>query len=220
MKFPDCGSDPLGLYPIVNSVGWLEKLLLLGVKTIQLRIKDKKNVALEREIERAILIAKECNARLFINDYWELAIAYHAYGVHLGQEDLATADLEKIYQAGLRLGISTHNDDEISLVNKLNPSYIACGPIYPTQSKILAFEPHGVSRLQHWRRTLPTKVVAIGGITLERMPDVLATGVDGVAIISAITEAEDPIAMTQKLLEAVDISHPLHCITQTKNRQV
>lgn len=209
MRFLDCGPEPLGLYPIVNNVDWLEKLLPLGVKTIQLRVKNKNGVALEYEIEHAIRIAKQFHARLFINDYWELAIGYHAYGVHLGQEDLEGADLKKIAQAGLRLGVSTHTNDEINLVNKLNPSYIACGPIYPTKSKILSFEPQGVSRLQYWRDTLSTKVVAIGGITLERMPDVLATGVDGVAIISAIIEAANPIEMTKKLL---------HCVSKTKNR--
>ena len=201
MRFSDCGPEPLGLYPIVDSVYWLEKLLSVGVKTIQLRIKNKDEVVLENEIQRASLIANQFNARLFINDYWELAIRYRAYGVHLGQEDLENAEIEKIYRAGLRLGVSTHAENEIQRASELNPSYIACGPVYVTTSKVLSFKPIGISQLQNWRDRLEIPVVAIGGITLERMSEVLATGVDGVAVISAITKASNPVEMTKKLLE-------------------
>lgn len=191
------------LYPIVDSAVWIEKLLPLGVKTIQLRIKNKSPAELEKEIKCGIQIAQQFHAQLFINDYWELAISYRAYGVHLGQEDLDQADIKKIRQAGLKLGISTHDEQEIARAERLCPSYIAYGPIYHTTSKVMAFKPQGISALERLKRRLSYPLVAIGGINLKRLPEVLATGVDGVAMISAITEAADPIIVTRKLLEMV-----------------
>lgn len=198
-KFPDCGNTPLGLYPIVDSAAWVKRLLLLGVKTIQLRIKDA-SVDIEDEIQKSVVLAEQYSVRLFINDYWELAIRHNAYGVHLGQEDLQQADLEKIQQAGLRLGVSTHCEEEVARAVAVQPSYIACGPIFPTTTKVMPFSPQGIAGLAHWQRTLDYPIVAIGGINEERMPSVLATKVDGVALITAITQADDPIAATRRLL--------------------
>lgn len=203
-QFPDCGETPLGLYPIVDSVDWVSKLLPLGVKTIQLRIKNKPDKDLAAEIQQSIAIANTYQARLFINDYWQMAIRYGAYGVHLGQEDLNSANIEKIHQAGLRLGISTYDYDEIARAYALSPSYIACGPIFATFSKDIASAPQGIDQLKRWRRLLSCPLVAIGGITLARVPAILATNVDGIAMISAITQADDPIATTQQLLEMVN----------------
>ena len=200
-KFPSCGPKALGLYPVVDSVEWLKKLLPLGVSTIQLRIKNKDLPELEEAIKEGVELAQHYQARLFINDYWELAIKHGAYGVHLGQEDLVIADIDKIYQAGLRLGVSTHSADEINNALNVDPSYLAFGPIYPTTSKVMPFSPQGLQRLQTWCQSLTYPVVAIGGINEDRMNEVLATGVNGVAMISAITQAEDPIAMTQQLLK-------------------
>lgn len=199
--FPPCNAKELGLYPIVDRADWLAKLLPTGVKTLQLRIKDLQGAALEQEIKAGIALAKQHQANLFINDYWELAIQYGAYGVHLGQEDLQTAHLEKIRAAGLRLGVSTYGYYEIARAHAINPSYIACGPIFPTTSKILSCTPQGLAQLHRWRKMLHYPLVAIGGIDLEKMPAVLATQVDGVAMISAITQAPDPVAATQRLLK-------------------
>jgi hydroxymethylpyrimidine kinase/phosphomethylpyrimidine kinase/thiamine-phosphate diphosphorylase len=194
----------IGLYPIVDSSHWLEKLLPLGVKTIQLRIKDKEGVELENEIKRSVALAKKYQANLFINDYWELAIRYNAHGVHLGQEDLDTANIEMIHNSGLYLGISTHSDAEVARAHALKPSYIAFGPIFPTTSKVMSSPAQGIDQLKRLRHQLLNyPLVAIGGITLERLPEVLATHVDGIAVISAITQAEDPIAMTKKLMAVV-----------------
>jgi hydroxymethylpyrimidine kinase/phosphomethylpyrimidine kinase/thiamine-phosphate diphosphorylase len=194
----------IGLYPIVDSSHWLEKLLPLGVKTIQLRIKDKEGVELENEIKRSVALAKKYQANLFINDYWELAIRYNAHGVHLGQEDLDTANIEMIHNSGLYLGISTHSDAEVARAHALKPSYIAFGPIFPTTSKVMSSPAQGINQLKRLRHQLLNyPLVAIGGITLERLPEVLATHVDGIAVISAITQAEDPIAMTKKLMAVV-----------------
>jgi hydroxymethylpyrimidine kinase / phosphomethylpyrimidine kinase / thiamine-phosphate diphosphorylase len=203
-QFPDCGDTPLGFYPIVDRAAWLEKLLPLGVSTIQLRIKDLSGEDLEWEIAQAAALANRFNCRLFVNDYWELAIQYNAYGVHLGQEDLQTADLQTIQQAGLRLGISTHSYAEVSRALAVRPSYIAVGPVFPTTTKIMRFAPQGLDALRRWRRTLPYPLVAIAGIFLDNAPDVLEAGVDGIAVVRDIANAKDVPAQVQKWLRLFD----------------
>lgn len=195
----------LGLYPVVDSVEWIERLLKTGVTTLQLRIKDKQPEDVEQEIIEAIKLGKQYHARLFINDYWQLAIKHHAYGVHLGQEDLDIADLNAIKQSGLRLGISTHDEVELQRAKILRPSYIALGHIFPTTTKEMPSKPQGLKALKHQVEQTPDfPTVAIGGISLERVPDVVATGVGSVALVSAITKAPDWQQVTRKLLELVE----------------
>jgi thiamine-phosphate pyrophosphorylase len=131
MYQPDFPSVPfrLGLYPVVDSVAWIERLLAAGVRTLQLRIKDKRDSEVEDDVIAAIALGRKYHARLFINDYWRLAIKHQAYGVHLGQEDLET-DLSAIRNAGLRLGVSTHDDMEIDIALAARPSYIALGTFF------------------------------------------------------------------------------------------
>ena len=191
----------LGLYVIVDSYEWIEQLIHVGVKTLQIRIKDRSPEQAEEEIARCIALAKQHQVRLFVDDFWQLAIKYQAYGVHLGQEDLLTADLNAIQQAGLRLGVSTHNREEIELVLPLRPSYIALGHIFPTQSKIMPSAPQDIANLAAQVKDLgdiPT--VAIGGITASHFADVLATGVGSIAVISAVTQAEDWQSTVKNLL--------------------
>jgi thiamine-phosphate diphosphorylase len=195
----------LGLYVIVDSYEWIERLIHAGVKTLQIRIKDRSPEQAEEEIARCIALAKQHTVRLFVDDFWQLAIKYQAYGVHLGQEDLRTADLNAIQQAGLRLGVSTHNREEIELVLPLRPSYIALGHIFPTQSKIMPSAPQGIANLAAQVKDLgdiPT--VAIGGITASHFADVLATGVGSIAVISAVTQAEDWQSAVKNLLNYFD----------------
>jgi len=195
----------LGLYPVVDSVEWIARLLEAGVRTLQLRIKDCEDHEVEDAVREAIVLGKQYRARLFINDYWELAIRHDAYGVHLGQEDLDVADLARIRQAGLRLGISTHDDTELDRALALRPSYIALGHIYPTQTKDMPSAPQGVVELKrHLARLQGVPTVAIGGISLARVPEVLATGVGSIAVVSAITQAADWRAATQELLTLVE----------------
>lgn len=192
-------SHYLGLYPVVDSFKWVETLIAFGVKTIQLRIKER-SVTLEEEMRRSIDLAKQHQVTLFINDYWDLALKLDAQAVHLGQADLDRADLDALREKGLLLGVSTYCYYEVARAHAICPSYIAIGPIYPTTSKELAFAAQGVDMLQRWQRTLHYPLVAIGGISLERASDVVATGVSGVALISAITAADDPRAATEQLL--------------------
>ncbi|RDE90728.1 thiamine phosphate synthase [Aggregatibacter aphrophilus] len=197
----------LGLYVIVDSYEWIERLIHASVKTLQIRIKDRSPEQAEEEIARCIALAKQHQVRLFVDDFWQLAIKYQAYGVHLGQEDLLTADLNAIQQAGLRLGVSTHNREEIELVLPLRPSYIALGHIFPTQSKIMPSAPQGIANLAAQVKDLgdiPT--VAIGGITASHFADVLATGVSSIAVISAVTQAEDWQSAVKNLFNYFDAS--------------
>lgn len=204
MYQPDFPPVPfrLGLYPVVDSVVWIERLLKAGVRTIQLRIKDKREADVEDDVIAAIALGRQHHARLFINDYWQLAIKHQAWGVHLGQEDLETTDLSAIRNAGLRLGVSTHDDMEIDVALAARPSYIALGHVFPTQTKQMPSAPQGLEQLaRHISRLQDYPTVAIGGISLERAPAVLGTGVGSIAVVSAITQAADWQQATAQLLE-------------------
>ncbi|RUR11339.1 thiamine phosphate synthase [Legionella sp. km772] len=202
--FPSCGPKPLGFYPIVDSAHWVQVLLSWGVKTIQLRIKDLAAAPLKREIKAAIVLAKQYQARLFINDYWQEAMEYGAYGVHLGQEDLEKADCEALKQAGLRLGISTHSYYEVARALAYKPSYLACGPIYHTNTKVMKAAPQGLERLKAYCQLLNYPVVAIGGIKLNKALAILDTGAASIAVITAITQAENPEQETKNWLYLID----------------
>ncbi|MGP2544829.1 thiamine phosphate synthase [Yersinia sp. 2541 StPb PI] len=195
----------LGLYPVVDSLLWIERLLAAGVTTIQLRIKELDDAQVEQGIAAAIALGKRYQARLFINDYWRLAIKHGAYGVHLGQKDLETADLAAIQQAGLRLGVSTHDEQELAIAKAVRPSYIAMGHIFPTQTKQMPSSPQGLTVLKQMVDNTPDyPTVAIGGISIERVPAVLATGVGSVAVVSAITLSDDWQQATAQLLHLIE----------------
>ena len=199
--FAPLGCTALGLYPVVDSLEWLALLLPLGLNIIQLRIKHP-GAKLAKQIRQAVNMAEPYQTRLFINDHWQLAIECGAYGVHLGQEDLDSADLSAIYKAGLRLGISTHGYAELCRAKQFRPSYIALGHVFATQTKMMPSKPQGLDRLRRYQRLageIPT--VAIGGISQARFADVVGTGVSGVAVVSAITCAADPLAAVNRLKE-------------------
>ncbi|MCL1144670.1 thiamine phosphate synthase [Shewanella marinintestina] len=188
--------ESLGLYPVVADVEMLETLLKAGAKTIQLRVKDLTDVTLERSIIQAISLGRDYKARVFINDHWQLAIKHQAYGVHLGQEDLIASNLEQLRAAKLALGLSSHSYFEILLAKQHKPSYIAFGHIFPTTTKVMPSKPQGLNKLARYvslmKGDLP--IVAIGGIDAACVNSVKATGVDDVAVVRAVTEADDPAA--------------------------
>ncbi|OCH09844.1 thiamine-phosphate diphosphorylase [Aliivibrio fischeri] len=190
--FPNIDKSKFGLYPVVDDVSWIEKLLKLDVKTIQLRIKNPEQADLEQQVIKAIRLGREYDAQVFINDYWQLAIKHKAFGIHLGQEDIEVADLQAIAEANICLGLSTHDDSELLKVKALNPSYLALGHIFPTPTKEMPSQPQGLTNLaknQQLAGDIPT--VAIGGIDLSVANDVWQTGVDSIAVVRAITEVED-----------------------------
>jgi len=192
-------TGPIGFYPVVHDAAWVQRLLDWGVRTVQLRFKAAGHTAaeIEREVKAAVEAGKQVpGAQVFINDHWQLALAAGAYGVHLGQEDLDTADIDALRRAGLRLGLSTHTPAELARARAVQPSYLAIGPIYPTTLKVMPYEPVGLVQLKQWAAlAAPYPVVAIGGISLERLPGVLAClsgDNDGAAVVSAVTLAADP----------------------------
>lgn len=203
-----CDSLRLGIYPVVDSVEWISRLIDCGITTIQLRLKtdvahSPTEAQLDQQIQQAVAVCKGRNIRLFINDHWQLAIKHGAYGIHLGQEDLYEADLLAIAQAGCRLGVSTHSYTEVSRALWINPSYIALGPIYATTSKDMPWIPQGVAAVSRWVNLLKHEypLVAIGGIDHERAKVLKPSGIGSIAMISAITKADDYQAATQSLLE-------------------
>lgn len=188
MQFLSCHTPdkPLGIYPLVDRADKLKPLFDAGITTAQIRVKDLSGQPLEQELAQADRLAKSYQARLFINDYWEIALQLNSYGVHLGQEDLLQADLSALHQAGIRLGVSTHTPEEVDSALTIQPSYIAIGPIFETQSKPLSYPTIGLNNLQHWVGALNTPVVAIGGIQRHNLTDVIQAGANGVAMINGL----------------------------------
>ena len=188
--------DPF--YPIVDSADWVARLLPHGVKLVQLRVKDVARSVVHSEIARAAASCDAAGAVLVVNDFWQEAIALGCAWVHLGQEDLDTADLPAIRRAGLKLGISTHDEAELERALALAADYVALGPIYPTRLKAMRFAPQGLDRLAAWKKRVGAiPLVGIGGITLERATGVLAAGADVAAVVTDITLNDDPEARTR-----------------------
>ena len=204
--FAPCPLD-LGLYPVVDTIEWLTRLLKQGVKTIQLRAKDLTSSDVEPLIIEAIRLGSVYNARVFINDYWQLAVKHQAYGVHLGQEDMAVADLNAINMAGVRLGLSTHGVFEALWAKQFMPSYIALGHIFATQTKDMPSKPQGIAKLLTQVRLFDgvMPVTAIGGISAQRVQGVVDTKISSVALVTAITKACDPEQVTQQLIELIGV---------------
>ncbi len=195
---------PDRFYPVVDSVAWVARLAKLGVRTVQLRVKNisyPEAVALVRETLAAI---QNTRTELVVNDHWQAAIAGGAKHVHLGHEDLLEADVPAIRRAGLTLGLSTHDGNELDMALNAHPDYIAFGPIYETTLKKMRFAPQGLERIGQWKRAIgPIPLVAIGGITLERAPGVFAAGADSISVVSDITQNPDPDARVKAWLDFV-----------------
>lgn len=190
-------------YPIVPSADWLARLLSLGVRLVQLRVKDRPEPELRAEIARARDLCTAAGATLVVNDHWRLAIDAGCPFVHLGQEDLDTADLPAIRRAGLRLGLSTHDEAELARALDARPDYVALGPVYPTILKAMRFAPQGLDRVGEWKRRIGgLPLVAIGGLTVERAPAVLAAGADTLSVVTDIILNPDPEARTRAWIAA------------------
>lgn len=193
--------DPF--YPVLDSADWIERLLPHGIKLVQLRVKDRPEAFIHSEIARAKRLCDAAGAQLVVNDFWRAAIAAGCDYVHLGQEDLETADLAAIRKAGLKLGVSTHDEAELTRALAVRPDYIALGPIYFTRLKAMAFAPQGLEKIGIWRARIGAMpLVGIGGITLERAAGVLAAGATVAAVVTDITLHADPEARTRAWVAA------------------
>lgn len=180
-------------YPIFDSAAWLDRALPLGVKLVQLRLKDMDDAALRAEIRLGLALARQHGAALVVNDHWQIAMDEGADWLHLGQEDLDTADIPAIRRAGLKLGLSTHDHAELDRALALSPDYVALGPVYPTILKQMKWHQQGVARVTEWKRLVgDVPLCAIGGLTPERGRDCLEAGADLVAAVTDITLNADP----------------------------
>jgi thiamine-phosphate pyrophosphorylase len=187
MPYPD------RFYPVVDSVAWVARLALLGVGTIQLRAKNLDDAEALQTVRDALDVIRGTQAKLVVNDYWRAAIAAGAKHLHLGQEDLAQADLEAIRGAGLTLGLSTHDDEELSTALRARPDYVALGPIFPTTLKSMRFAPQGIPKITEWKKRVGNiPLVAIGGIKLEQAGAIFAAGADSIAVVSDVTQNAEP----------------------------
>lgn len=193
--------DPF--YLIVDSAAWIERLVPLGVKLVQLRIKDLDEASLRREIRASKAVCDRHGCQLIVNDYWRIAIEEDCDFVHLGQEDLAEADVKAIRGAGLKLGLSTHDDAELETALQAEPDYVALGPIYPTILKAMTWAPQGLGRIAIWRQRVgKLPLVAIGGLTVERIAGVFAQGAESAAVVTDVTRNTHPEARAAEWLAA------------------
>jgi thiamine-phosphate pyrophosphorylase len=192
--------DPF--YLIVDSSEWIERLVPLGVKLVQLRVKDRPDEILRQEIRRSKAVCAAAKCQLVVNDYWKLAIEEGCDFIHLGQEDLGEADLDAIRSAGLKFGLSTHNASELETALAAKPDYVALGPVYPTILKQMKWAPQGLERITDWkRRVAPLPLVAIGGLNVDRLQGVFDARADTAAVVTDITLNVDPEARTREWIE-------------------
>jgi thiamine-phosphate pyrophosphorylase len=195
--------DPF--YLIVDSADWAERLVPLGIKLLQLRVKDKDETTLRSEICRARAICERHGCQLVVNDYWRLALEEGCDFVHLGQEDLSSADIGAIRNAGIRLGLSSHDRDELDTALANRPDYVALGPIFPTVLKKMKWAPQGLDRIADWKRRIaPLPLVAIGGLTPERLQGVFENGADSAAVVTDVLLNSDPEARVREWIAATD----------------
>lgn len=190
-------------YPIFDEAAWLRRLLPLGVGLVQLRIKALSGAALRAEIAEGLRLCRAQGAILVVNDHWREAIDLGCDWVHLGQEDLDTADIPAIRRAGIRLGLSTHDREELDRALSFAPDYVALGPVYPTILKKMKWHEQGLAKLTEWKGLIgEIPLVAIGGMTVERAGGAFAAGADVVSAVTDITLNADPEARVRQWLEA------------------
>ena len=195
------------VYPIVDSAAWIGRLAPLGVRLVQLRIKDRDEAQVRAEVRAARALCAAAGMQLVVNDYWRIALEEGCDFVHLGQQDLAAADLGALRAGGVRLGISTHDEAELARALECRPDYVALGPIYPTLLKVMPWKPHGLGPLGEWKRRIaPLPLVAIGGLTVERLAGVFAAGADVAAVVTDIVRNRDPEARTRDWLAAARLA--------------
>jgi thiamine-phosphate pyrophosphorylase len=201
MPYPDRNAYPDRFYPVVDSVAWVARLTRLGVGTVQLRAKELNDADALAIVREALAVTRGTDTRLVVNDYWRAAIEAKATHLHLGQEDLADADLKAIRAAGLTLGLSTHDDEELATALAAKPDYVALGPIFPTTLKSMRFAPQGIAKITEWKKRVGAiPLVAIGGIKLEQAPAIFAAGADSIAVVSDVTQNADPDARVRAWL--------------------
>jgi len=195
MPYPD------RFYPVVDTVEWVRRLTALGVGTVQLRAKDLDDASAMILFRAALDVTKDTSTKLVVNDYWRVAIELKAQHLHLGQEDLAEADVAAIKKAGITLGLSTHDEEELETALRAEPDYVALGPIFFTTLKSMRFAPQGIPKIGTWKKRVgDIPLVAIGGIKFEHAAEIFAAGADSIAVVSDVTQNPDPDARVRQWL--------------------
>jgi thiamine-phosphate diphosphorylase len=206
---------PLGLYAIVDTAPALRRVLEAGVRTVQLRMKRPADAdaawvaALRTAVRDSLSAARDHGARLFVNDHWRLAAELGAEAVHLGQEDLLALGEDgraELRATGLGLGVSSHAVWELCRARGLSPSYVACGPVWPTITKDMPWRPQGLDNLAWWCRVAGAPVVAIGGILApDQVRQAAAAGASGVCVLRGL--GSDPHQTVGALQQAFEQGH-------------
>jgi len=190
-------------YPIFDDSSWLKRLLPLGIKLVQLRVKDKSVNNVREQLINAKELCETYDATLIVNDYWELAIELRCDWVHLGQEDLDDADVGALRKRGIKLGLSTHDQDELDRALTFDPEYIALGPVYPTILKKMKWHEQGLPRVTEWKKYIRgIPLVAIGGMTVERTAEVFEAGADIISVVTDITLNKSPETRVKSWIDA------------------
>ena len=190
-------------YPIFDHPQWLGRMLPYGMKLVQMRIKDEDEANLTSLLQDSLAQCRSHGCTMVLNDYWRIAIDIGADWVHLGQEDLDDADLAAIRRAGIKLGVSTHDHDELDRALGLDPDYIALGPVYPTILKKMKWTEQGLQKLTEWKGLIGRlPLVGIGGMRIDRAEGVFAAGADIVSVVTDITLNDTPDARLQEWIKA------------------
>lgn len=191
-------------YPVLPDADWIARLVPVGVKLVQLRLKDAEPDEIRRQIGVSLTVCADHDCQLIVNDYWREAIELGADYIHLGQEDLAAADLDAIKKTGLKLGVSTHSHEELEIALRAEPDYVALGPIYETVLKKMKWDPQGLERITDWKSRISCPLIAIGGLTVERAPAVLAAGADSLAVVTDLITHADPESRVSQWLAVTE----------------
>jgi thiamine-phosphate pyrophosphorylase len=154
----------------------------------------------KRQITASMEICARHGCTLIVNDYWQAAIDLGASFIHLGQEDLETADLPAIKKAGLKLGVSTHTPEELEIGLRAKPEYVALGPVYETKLKQMRYPVQGLARVTEWSKRISVPLVAIAGITIARADGVMDAGADSCAVVTDFLTHPEPEARVREWL--------------------
>ena len=201
--------------PMVNCA---KDLVNAGVELIQYRAKELAPRAYFANCSTLAEALADVDARLIVNDRADIAAMVGAGGVHIGQDDLAPADARKICGSGRWVGVSTHSLEQVRAAAQAPVDYIALGPIFPTSTKQKPDPVVGTSLIREARKLTQKPIVAIGGITLERAPEVFAAGANSIAVIRGLFEARDPAARAREFLAIAAKSRPKNHSAPSKGR--
>lgn len=164
----------------------VRQMLAGGARLIQLRDKDASARDLLDAARACLALTREAGARLIVNDRVDITLTADADGVHLGQEDMTVEEARDILGDKKIIGVSTHSLDQFRAALDTSANYIAVGPVYATKTKENPDPVVGLELVREARKIADRPIVAIGGITHERAPEVIAAGADSVAVISAL----------------------------------